>query len=58
MDDRPLTVGDAPPPEAGIRRLAARVTLPRAGRATAVRIDPVKRGARLRVVAVRLGPPR
>jgi hypothetical protein len=58
VNDRPVPVADAPPTRAGVRRLGARVELARSGRATAVRIDPVTRGARLRVVAVRLGPPR
>jgi 4-amino-4-deoxy-L-arabinose transferase-like glycosyltransferase len=57
LDERPVRITEAEPPAAGQRRFAARVTLPRIGRSIAVRLDPLKRGARLRAVAVRLGPP-
>jgi 4-amino-4-deoxy-L-arabinose transferase-like glycosyltransferase len=56
VDQRAVRVTEIASPDAGQRRFAARVALPRMGRPVAVRLDPVKRGARLRAVAVRLGP--
>jgi hypothetical protein len=56
VDEAMVRVTEAPSPSAGVRRFTARVALPRFGRAVAVRLDPAKRGARLRAVAVRMGP--
>jgi hypothetical protein len=58
VDDRLVRMADAPVPEAGVRRLTGRAALPREGRSIAVRLDPVKRGTRMRVLAIRLAAPR
>jgi len=54
VNDAPIVVADAQSPGPGIRRLTAHVKLMRPGRAIAIRLDPIRPGARLRVLRIRL----
>lgn len=51
----PITLTDVASPAPGVRRLVGRLQVRHASRAVEMRLDPVRRGARLRVLRVHVG---